>query len=58
LKDIRLAMAAGDAHNVPLPFASLLRDHFMELIATGGAESDWGALAQLAARRAGLASRG
>jgi hypothetical protein len=26
----------------------------MELLATGGAESDWSALAQLAARRAGL----
>jgi 3-hydroxyisobutyrate dehydrogenase-like beta-hydroxyacid dehydrogenase len=54
LKDIRLAMAAADAHNVPLPFASVLRDSFMELLATGGAESDWSALAQLAARRAGL----
>jgi 3-hydroxyisobutyrate dehydrogenase-like beta-hydroxyacid dehydrogenase len=54
LKDIRLALAAADAHSVPLPFASLLRDHLMELIATGGADLDWGALAQLAARRAGL----
>jgi len=54
LKDIRLAMAAADAHSVPMPFASTLRDHFMELIATGGGESDWAALAQLAARHAGL----
>jgi hypothetical protein len=43
---------------VPMPFASVLRDHFMELIATGGGEKDWSALAQLAARRAGLERRG
>jgi 3-hydroxyisobutyrate dehydrogenase-like beta-hydroxyacid dehydrogenase len=54
LKDIRLAMAAADAHSVPMPFASILRDSFMELIASGGAMSDWAALAQVAARRAGL----
>jgi hypothetical protein len=30
----------------------------MELVATGGAENDWAALAQLAARRAGLDRRG
>jgi 3-hydroxyisobutyrate dehydrogenase-like beta-hydroxyacid dehydrogenase len=58
LKDIRLALAAADAHSVPMPFASVLRDNFMELIATGGAENDWSALAQLAARHAGLDSRG
>jgi 3-hydroxyisobutyrate dehydrogenase-like beta-hydroxyacid dehydrogenase len=54
LKDIRLALAAADAHSVPMPFASILRDNLLELIATGGADNDWGALAQLAARRAGL----
>jgi 3-hydroxyisobutyrate dehydrogenase-like beta-hydroxyacid dehydrogenase len=57
LKDIRLALAAADAHSVPMPFASSLRDSFMELVATGGAENDWAALAQLAARRAGLDRR-
>jgi 3-hydroxyisobutyrate dehydrogenase-like beta-hydroxyacid dehydrogenase len=54
LKDIRLALAAAEAHSVPMPFASVLRDNLMELIATGGRELDWGALAQLAAHRAGL----
>ncbi|MFL6601232.1 MAG: NAD(P)-dependent oxidoreductase [Steroidobacteraceae bacterium] len=54
LKDIRLALGAADARSVPMPFASVLRDNFMELIATGGGESDWAALAQLAAHRAGL----
>jgi len=54
LKDIRLALAAADARNVPMPFASALRDNFMELIATGGGENDWATLAVLAAHRAGL----
>lgn len=54
LKDIRLALAAADAHSVPMPFASVLRDGLMELIATGGADNDWAALALVAARRAGL----
>jgi 3-hydroxyisobutyrate dehydrogenase-like beta-hydroxyacid dehydrogenase len=58
LKDVRLAMAAADARSVPMPFASVLRDNFMELIATGGGEKDWSALAQLAARRAGLDKHG
>jgi 3-hydroxyisobutyrate dehydrogenase-like beta-hydroxyacid dehydrogenase len=57
LKDIRLAMAAADARSVPMPFASVLRDNFMELIATGGGEKDWSALGELAARRAGLERR-
>ena len=54
LKDIRLALSAADAHSVPMPFASILRDGLMELIATGHADNDWSTLAQLAARRAGL----
>jgi 3-hydroxyisobutyrate dehydrogenase-like beta-hydroxyacid dehydrogenase len=54
LKDIRLVMTAADAHSVPMPFASILRDNLLEAIATGGAEDDWAALARLAARRAGL----
>jgi 3-hydroxyisobutyrate dehydrogenase-like beta-hydroxyacid dehydrogenase len=54
LKDIRLALAAADALNVPMPVASLVRDHFIEGIAQGEGESDWSGLARLAARRAGL----
>lgn len=54
LKDIRLALAAAEAHNVPMPFASVLRDNLMQAIATGGADKDWSGLAELAARRAGL----
>jgi 3-hydroxyisobutyrate dehydrogenase-like beta-hydroxyacid dehydrogenase len=54
LKDVRLALTAADAHSVPMPFASVLRDTLTELVATGSAESDVTALARLAARRAGL----
>jgi 3-hydroxyisobutyrate dehydrogenase-like beta-hydroxyacid dehydrogenase len=54
LKDVRLALTAADANNVPMPFASVLRDSLMELIATGGGEDDWAAIAKVAAGRAGL----
>lgn len=54
LKDVRLALAAGDALNVPLPFASILRDNLLEMLASGGGDDDWASLAGLAARRAGL----
>ena len=54
LKDVRLALTAADTNSVPMPFASVLRDSLMELIATGGEDHDWVALAKVAARRAGL----
>ncbi|MBS0422296.1 MAG: NAD(P)-dependent oxidoreductase [Proteobacteria bacterium] len=54
LKDVRLALTAADANNVPMPFANVLRDSLMELIATGGGDNDWVAMAKVAARRAGL----
>ena len=54
LKDVRLALSAADANNVPMPFANVLRDSLMELIATGGGDNDWVAMAKVAARRAGL----
>jgi 3-hydroxyisobutyrate dehydrogenase-like beta-hydroxyacid dehydrogenase len=54
LKDIRLALAAADAEGVPMPVASLLRDRFLTLVARGDHESDWAALAKLAAHDAGL----
>lgn len=53
-KDIRLALAAGEALNVPLPLASLLRDRFLNLLAHGGEELDWSAIGALAAKDAGL----
>lgn len=53
LKDVRLALAAGECARVPLPLASLLRDGFLEAIAHGDGDRDWAALAKVAARRAG-----
>ena len=52
-KDVRLALAAGEATHTPLPMASLLRDHFIEAIAQGDGDKDWSALALGAFRRAG-----
>lgn len=52
-KDVRLALAAGEARRTPLAIASLLRDHFIESMAAGDGEKDWSALAAGAFRRAG-----
>jgi 3-hydroxyisobutyrate dehydrogenase-like beta-hydroxyacid dehydrogenase len=54
LKDVRLALAAGEEVSAPLPFASVLRDTFLDAIANGDAAKDWSAIARVAARRAGL----
>ena len=56
LKDVRLALAAGEGARVPLPFASVLRDGFLEAIAHGDGDLDWAALAEVARRRAGAAA--
>lgn len=53
LKDVRLALAAGESLEVPLPIASLLRDRFLALIANGGADLDWSALGRVAAWASG-----
>lgn len=57
-KDVGLALAAGEAGRVPLPFAGVLRDAMLEALAAGDAEMDWSALALVAARRAHLDERG
>jgi 3-hydroxyisobutyrate dehydrogenase-like beta-hydroxyacid dehydrogenase len=54
LKDVRLALAAGEAVEVPLPFASVLRDNFLDAIANGAANKDWAAISQVSFRHAGL----
>lgn len=53
LKDVKLALAAGEDLAVPMPIASLLRDRFLTLLATGGGELDWSALGALSAWEAG-----
>jgi 3-hydroxyisobutyrate dehydrogenase-like beta-hydroxyacid dehydrogenase len=52
-KDIGLVLAAGEALQTPLPIASLLRDRFLTLLATGGAHLDWSAVGALPAWEAG-----
>jgi 3-hydroxyisobutyrate dehydrogenase-like beta-hydroxyacid dehydrogenase len=52
-KDIRLALKAGEDLRVPMPFASVLHDRFVELLANGGEEMDWSAIGRLPLRDAG-----
>ena len=54
LKDIRLALAAGEDGGVPMPFASVLRDNLIEAVAQGDGAKDFAALARVTSRRAKL----
>jgi 3-hydroxyisobutyrate dehydrogenase-like beta-hydroxyacid dehydrogenase len=54
LKDVRLILAAGEEASVPLPLASLIRDHLISGIARGYGELDWSAVAKVVAADAGL----
>jgi 3-hydroxyisobutyrate dehydrogenase-like beta-hydroxyacid dehydrogenase len=54
LKDVRLALAAAEAVDAPLPFASIVRDHMLTAIGRGMEEMDWSSTAKLAAENAGL----
>ena len=54
LKDVRLALDAGGEVAVPLPLASLMRDHFLAAVARGWADLDWAALARVSGANAGL----
>ncbi|HTT01683.1 MAG TPA: hypothetical protein VMG11_06285 [Steroidobacteraceae bacterium] len=51
---MRLALQAAEAAHVPRPFASVLRDNFLEGMATGQADHDWAAIARIIMRRAGF----
>lgn len=55
-KDMRLALAAAEELKVPLPFAGVLRDRYLELAAHGGELLDWSAIGSLAAKDAALIS--
>ncbi len=46
-KDMNIAVGAGEALDLPLPGAALVRERFDALIARGGAERDHSALASL-----------
>lgn len=54
LKDVRLALHAAEAVHVPMPLASLLRDHLLEAVACGEGDRDWSAVASISLRHAGL----
>jgi len=54
LKDVRLALAAGEAATIPMPLASLIRDSMLEALARGEGEKEFGVvLGRAAMRRAG-----
>jgi len=53
-KDVRLALAAAEECNSPMPVASLVHDHLLSAIAQGQADKDWSSIAQVSARNAGL----
>jgi len=52
-KDVRLVLAAAEAAGVPMPFAGILRDNFIDAISHGDGDKDFAALATVAARRSG-----
>lgn len=54
LKDNRAIVAAGEKFGAPLPFASILHDRLVALIAQGDAEIDYAAISLLVRRDAGL----
>jgi 3-hydroxyisobutyrate dehydrogenase-like beta-hydroxyacid dehydrogenase len=53
LKDVRLALEAGEAARVPLPLASAVRDSLIQAMALGHEEHDWSSLAEMSFVRAG-----
>lgn len=52
LKDAKLALEAGERACVPLPFAGIVRDNFLDCLAHGEGDLDWSALVKAGARRA------
>jgi 3-hydroxyisobutyrate dehydrogenase-like beta-hydroxyacid dehydrogenase len=54
LIDMRAVLAAAEGKNLPMPVASLVRDHLISAIARGKADLNWSALARVAAENAGL----
>ncbi|MBD2101835.1 NAD(P)-dependent oxidoreductase [Leptolyngbya sp. FACHB-261] len=56
LKDVGLVLEAAEAVAVPMPVASLIRDHFLSAVAKGYGENDWAGLGRINAENAGLES--
>jgi 3-hydroxyisobutyrate dehydrogenase-like beta-hydroxyacid dehydrogenase len=51
LKDVRLALDAGEARALAMPVASVVRDRFIEAIGIGLGDLDWSAVARAARPR-------
>ena len=56
LKDVRLALAAADEAQMPMPLGNLLRDQFVRGVERGYGEIDWAGIARVVAEDAGLPS--
>ena len=54
LKDVKLALAAGELARVPLPSGSVVRDRLIGAIAHGDTDKDWAVLAREQGRACGL----
>ena len=54
LKDVKLALAAGELAKVPLPSGSVVRDRLIGAIAHGETDRDWAVLAREQGRACGL----
>ncbi|MGE5246044.1 MAG: NAD(P)-dependent oxidoreductase [Betaproteobacteria bacterium] len=54
LKDVSLALDVARSAAVPMPLASLVRDHLIAGLAQGYEDADWSAVADVVARSAGL----
>ena len=54
LKDVTLVLAAAAEARVPMPVASLVRDHILAAIARNGEDLDWSSFSKISAENAGL----
>jgi 3-hydroxyisobutyrate dehydrogenase-like beta-hydroxyacid dehydrogenase len=57
LKDVRQVIEAAQDLAVPMPFASVLRDHLLSAMAHGQESLDWCSFSRVLARSAGLGER-
>jgi 3-hydroxyisobutyrate dehydrogenase-like beta-hydroxyacid dehydrogenase len=57
LKDVGLALRAGEELRAPLPLAGLLRDRFLTALARGRDQLDWAGIATVVREEAGLPPR-
>lgn len=54
LKDVNLALAAGETVGVPLPSANVCRDHLVSAVARGHGGADWSVMADEQARASNM----